>query len=533
MRFGLPLALTLAVAPQAQDPRGTITGQVTDRTGGVVAGAVVGATNVDTNVKVSAGSNAQGSYEIPYLLPGIYKLEAEKQGFRTWSRSGVELRMSDRMQVDISLEIGSVDQTVEVTAEAPLAREYEDYRRVLEQKDIDVVVIATPDHWHTPMALDAISAGKDIYLEKPVTHTLEEGPRMLAAVEGSKRVVQTGTQNRSMPHFIQAREIVASRALGQIALVETYFYQNYLRIDPARFSVDASKLDWKGFLGPAPDQPFDRLRFVQWRWYWDFGGGTLTDLFTHVVDVAHWFLGKDMPAEASARGTNSLLPRWQTPDTVNACFQYPGGLIVVFNAMMGGSLQGGGTLFRGTKAMMRISRSGFELWDEPDESFTQGPVTVPPKLQVKAQGDVVLLHVQNFLECVRSRRTPNAPLAAGIACARAIAARSCGGRPTCRPRVTQLGCHRADPAHDADPRTETSRIEVANKVEHEGLNPTKPAGTHDVQDVNRSTKHRQVLPRFLQDRHCSSGSPAKLVIPDSCAPVLTCSDSYRVTHKPG
>jgi predicted dehydrogenase len=303
--------------------------------------------------------------------------------------------------------------------DAPLAREYGDYRRVLEQKDIDAVVIATPDHWHTPMALDAISAGKDIYLEKPVTHALEEGPRLLAAVEGSKRVLQTGTQNRSMPHFIQAREIVASGALGQIALVETYFYQNYLRIDPARFSVDAGKLDWKGFLGPAPDQPFDRLRFVQWRWYWDFGGGTLTDLFTHVVDVAHWFLGKDMPAEASARGTNSLLPRWQTPDTVNACFQYPGGLIVVFNAMMGGSLEGGGTLFRGTKAMMRISRSGFELWDEPDESFTQAPVTVPPKLQVKAQGDVILLHVQNFLECVRSRRTPNAPLAAGIACARA------------------------------------------------------------------------------------------------------------------
>ena len=302
---------------------------------------------------------------------------------------------------------------------APQAREHRDYRSVLDQKDIDAVVIAPPDHWHTPMALDAIRAGKDIYLEKPVTHTLEEGERLRAAVDASKQIVQTGTQNRSMPHFFQAKEIIASGGLGQISFVETYFYQNYLRIYPPRGPLDSAKLDWKGFLGPAPDQPFDRLRFLQWRWYWDFGGGALTDLFTHVVDVAHWFLGKDRPTIAWASGSNSLLPAWQTPDTLNACFQYPGGLMVTFNAMMGGSLQGGGTLFRGTKAMLRISRSGFELWDEPDQSFSQALSTAPPKLEVKSQGDVVLLHVQNFLDCMRSRKTPNAPIAAGIACARA------------------------------------------------------------------------------------------------------------------
>jgi predicted dehydrogenase len=302
---------------------------------------------------------------------------------------------------------------------APQAREYGDYRRVLDQNDIDAVIIAPPDHWHTPMALDTIRANKDIYLEKPVTHTLDEGPRLRAAVAGSKQVVQTGTQNRSMPHFLQAKEIVARGGLGKIAFVETYFYQNYARINPARFSADATKLDWKGFLGPAPEQPFDRLRFQWWRWYWDFGGGTLTDLFTHVVDVAHWFLGKDQPAAASATGMHSLLPQWQTPDTVNACFEYPGSLLLTFNAMMGGSLQGGGTLFRGTEAMLRISRSGFEMWDEPDQLVAQGPVTAPPKLEAKAEGDVVLLHVRNFLDCVRSRKTPNAPVDAGIACANA------------------------------------------------------------------------------------------------------------------
>jgi predicted dehydrogenase len=296
------------------------------------------------------------------------------------------------------------------------ARECGDYRRVLDDASINAVVIATPDHWHTPMALEALAAGKDLYLEKPVTHDLHEGARLLAAVKGSKQVVQTGTQNRSMPHFIQAREIVQSGALGEVTLVETYFYQNYLRTDPARIAVDENKLDWKGFLGGAPEQPFDRFRFQQWRWYWDFGGGALTDLFTHVVDVAHWYLGPDQPLSASATGTNHLIPRWQTPDTLSATYEYPAGLVVTFSAMMGGSLQGGGTLFRGTKAMLRISRRGFELYDEPAQFI--GPPVVPPRLQAKADGDP-LPHVKNFLECMRSRAMPNAPIEAGIACARA------------------------------------------------------------------------------------------------------------------
>lgn len=300
---------------------------------------------------------------------------------------------------------------------APHAQQYGDYRKVLERKDVDAVVIATPNHWHTPMAVETIAAGKDLYLEKPVTQTLEEGPRLLAAVKGSKQVVQTGTQNRSMPHFLQAKEIVSSGGLGQVSFVQTYFYQNYLRANPTRVPVDTAKLDWRGFVGPAREQPFDPLRFQWWRWYWDFGGGTLTDLFTHVVDVAHWFLGKDTPATASATGMKALLPQWETPDTLNASFEYPGNLLIAFDAMMGGSLMGGGTLFRGTKGMLRISRSGFEQYDEPAQFI--GPPSVPPKMEVKSQEDVVLLHVRNFLDCMRSRKQPNAPIEAGIACARA------------------------------------------------------------------------------------------------------------------
>jgi predicted dehydrogenase len=303
---------------------------------------------------------------------------------------------------------------------ATATREYGDYRKVLEQKDIDALVIATPNHLHTPIAIDALTAGKDLYLEKPITHALEEAQRLTAAVEASKRVVQTGTQNRSMPHFLQARDLIVSGALGKISFVSTFFYQNYARTNPSRYTVEESKLDWKGFLGPAPAQPYDRLRYAQWRWFWDFGGGVHTDLLPHVVDVAQWFLGKDLPGTVSANGSNSLISYWQTPDTVSTCLDYPGGLIVTFNAMMGGSLEGGGTLFRGTKGMLRIARAGFTLWDEPDAFLSEGPATArPPKMEVKSEGDQTLLHVQNFLECVRSRKTPNAYLAAGIAAARA------------------------------------------------------------------------------------------------------------------
>ena len=121
-----------------------------------------------------------------------------------------------------------------------------------------------------------------------------------------------------------------------------------------------------------------------------------------MVDVAHWFLGKDTPLTASAVGSNALIPRWETPDTLSACFAYPDGLVVMFNAMMGGSLQGGGTLFRGTKAMLRISRRGFEVWDEPAQFIAQA--LGPPRLEVKAEGDTMMPHVQNFLDCMRSRR---------------------------------------------------------------------------------------------------------------------------------
>ncbi|PYQ16478.1 MAG: hypothetical protein DMF80_04775 [Acidobacteria bacterium] len=156
-----------------------------------------------------------------------------------------------------------------------------DYRRMLDDKGVHAVLIGAPDHWHKAMTLEAIAAGKDVYVEKPVSHSIEEGVAMVAAVEASPQVVQTGTQQRSWDHWILGKQIVDSGKLGRVTFVNTYWYQ--LRSTQPLPDVDAARLDWKRWLGSARDQPFDAERFLRWRHFKDFGGGVLTDLLGPLV----------------------------------------------------------------------------------------------------------------------------------------------------------------------------------------------------------------------------------------------------------
>src|SRR6202142_1147744 len=146
-----------------------------------------------------------------------------------------------------------------------------DYREVL-GKDIDAVFIASPDHWHVRMAVDALAAGKDVYLEKPVTHTLEEGATLARAVGSSKQILQCGMQQRSWSHFRDAVDLIQGGSLGRVPQVRTYWWQNY-HVFLAPKPIDAQALDWKQWLGGAPDQAFSEEKFYRWRWFWNFGGG--------------------------------------------------------------------------------------------------------------------------------------------------------------------------------------------------------------------------------------------------------------------
>jgi len=296
-------------------------------------------------------------------------------------------------------------------------REYVDHREVLDRQDVDAVIVATPDHWHVPIVIDAVRAGKDVYCEKPVTHTLAEEAPLLAAVRESKRVMQTGTQQRSWPHYMHAKELIASGTLGQVTLIRTYWYQNHVANQDAGPEIDVAKLDWKRFLGSAADRPFDADQYAHWRWYWDFGGGAMTDLFIHWVDVAQWFLDDDRPTRATANGVKALLQQRQTPDTMSAALSYSKA-IVEFDSALLGYIEGGGMMFRGTKAAMRLHRSGFEVYAEIP-NYTEAFTTPTPTHKETSPRDGGLDHMKNFLDCVRSRNTPNAPVETGIAAAHA------------------------------------------------------------------------------------------------------------------
>ena len=187
----------------------------------------------------------------------------------------------------------------------PKAIASKQYRELLDRKDIDAVLIASPDHWHVPMAVDACNAGKDVYVEKPLTHDPSEGSLIIEAQNRSKKIVQVGMQQRSMPHIQKARELIKSGRIGEVFKVHLSWNRGgSTRMLRGPQGVDPNQVAWKDFLGSAPDQPFDEYRFRNWRWFWDFGGGVLTDLMVHWIDVAHWVLDLDHPLKATAIGNH-------------------------------------------------------------------------------------------------------------------------------------------------------------------------------------------------------------------------------------
>jgi len=299
------------------------------------------------------------------------------------------------------------------------AKPVADYRQVLDRNDIDAVVIGAPDHWHVRMTLDAVSAGKDVYCEKPVTHTLEEGGLLIAGVEKSKRVVATGTQQRSWDHYLVAKDLVQGGRLGQITLAEMYWYQNYVQPSWQDWEpeIDPTRLDWKKFLGSAPDQPFDSIKYRRWRFFWDFGGGNFTDLMTHWIDVVQWYMQSPLPSSVTASGSTHVLHDLQCPDTVNASIEFPQNYTAIYNGTLVNSLEDGGIVLRGSNGIMQLTRSGFWVYAEANERRNDHELP-EPEIVMKSTGDGTRTNLQNWLECTRTRGVPNANVRAGVEAAR-------------------------------------------------------------------------------------------------------------------
>ena len=294
-----------------------------------------------------------------------------------------------------------------------------EYRQLLDRKDIDAVVIGSPDHWHVRMAADACAAGKDVYVEKPLTHTVAEGRTIVEAQNRYKRIVQVGTQQRSMPHLIKAREIVRSGQLGTIHKVHMTWNRNVARRAAASLKVDPQSVIWPEFLGTAPKQDFDVYRFRNWRWFWDFGGGIFTDLMVHWLDTVNWMLDLDVPESATSIGDNiHAKDVWQTPDTVQALLHYPSRqLQLYFEGTFINQRNAAMTELMGTEATLYIDRGRYEVIPEPRRNGTASEWILgsgPRGADFYENPPGEVLHLTDWLECIRTRRTPACPAEEGV-----------------------------------------------------------------------------------------------------------------------
>jgi predicted dehydrogenase len=315
-----------------------------------------------------------------------------------------------------------------------------DFRKLLDDRDVDAVVVSTPDHWHALMTMLACAAGKDVYVEKPLTLFVREGRWMVDVARRHRRVVQVGTQQRSGGHYRRARDLVRQGHLGKVASVRMGAYRNIMPGYGTPADGDPPPaIDWDLWLGPAPLRKYNPNRCIyHFRWFWDTSGGQMTNLGAHALDVVHWYLDVKGPLSVSSVGGRySLRDNGETPDTQDVLFEYPGWSAVWSHREASrGQPAPSGLEFFGPKGSLAISRKGFLITADaklpPENTVPQfadahptgGPVRVPvagaPELRTEPikdetgdQREQFRGHVRDFLDCVKTRRQPVADLEAG------------------------------------------------------------------------------------------------------------------------
>ncbi len=304
--------------------------------------------------------------------------------------------------IDPSVFAKPVKAVESITGKAP--RTEADFRRLLDDKDIDAVAIATPDHWHALLCVFGCQAGKDVYVEKPASHNIVEGRRMVEAARKYKRVVQLGTQRRSARYVKDAVSHVKSGAIGKVGLSRAWIHQQRQPIGHGQPGQVPEGVDYAMWQGPAPDRPFYPNRFhYNWHWFWNWGTGELGNNGVHGVDVARWGLGVDSPIRVTSGGGKYVFDDDQeVPDTQIVTWEFPESAIVWEHRMWsthGLEGSGFGIAFYGDKGTVIIDGKG---WHVEDGEKAGGPAT-------DSQGE----HIDNFLDCVRTRNAPNAEIEIG------------------------------------------------------------------------------------------------------------------------
>ena len=285
---------------------------------------------------------------------------------------------------------------------APGSKRFSDHRELLDQQNVDAVIVATPDHWHADIVIDAARAGKDIYVEKPLTLHIEEGPKIVKEVRLYERVCQVGMQQRSARHYQRAKEeYFDSGRIGKVTLARTWWHGNsaHLRLAPDTLKTQPSNLDWARYLGPVKWREYDPQQYFNFRAYLDFGGGQITDLFTHWIDAVHMLLEEDDPISAVAAGGVYHYKDGRTaPDTISTLLEYRSEWTATFDATLAPGKSGAGIEIIGTEGRLFIDRRKYEF--HPTGRDAKPTV-------VEAEGHMTVAHVNNFLDCVRTRKRPN------------------------------------------------------------------------------------------------------------------------------
>ena len=298
---------------------------------------------------------------------------------------------------------------------------YGDFRNLIERKDLDAVVIATPDHWHAIQTVDACNAGKDVYVEKPMSITIHEGRRMVEAARRNKRVVQVGTHRRSSELYAQLADFVQADKVGKVTVSRAYRLSNMypLGIGKAATAKPPKTLDWDMWLGPRPEQTYqENIAPYKFRW-WQLYSSQMGNWGVHYLDAIRWVIGELAPSSLCAMGGRFAVDDDRTiPDTMEVVFEFASGRLAVFGqyeASGNPAFPSGEVEFRGTQGTVYVNTKGFEVVPERGGQFQdRAPRMEPMKVAASAgNASLTALHARNFLDCIKSREKPHADVEIG------------------------------------------------------------------------------------------------------------------------
>lgn len=282
--------------------------------------------------------------------------------------------------------------------DSPDAKTFVYHEELLQQKGVDFVVCAGPDHWHAQHIFDSLKAGKDIYTEKPLALTLAEGAEIVKTVRKTDRIVQVGMQRRSAPVIMKAKKIIDDGMLGRITMVKAQWHWNIA--GPLDNSPLPGKLHWDRFLGKTEKRVLEPQRWRRWRWFRDYSGGNMTDQGTHLMDVVQWFTGAGAPKSALCHGYVAKNIPAEQPEVFCAVFDHDKFMTTWTLNYCNDFEDSWSILFMGDEATLRMDDRGFKVWKEQWKDNKEPIIDEPTPVPIEP-------HIQNFLDCMKSRQQPN------------------------------------------------------------------------------------------------------------------------------